>query len=149
MSDDAELAGPNLALGVALDDFKDSDRVVGHVDGEEVLLVRRGTQFFAVSAQCTHYHGPLVDGLVVGDTIRCPWHHACFDLRTGEAVRAPAFDSLSCWTVEIRDSRVFVSGKKDLTKTAKAGKSDGDAQRVVIVGGGAAGFAAAEMLRRE
>jgi NADPH-dependent 2,4-dienoyl-CoA reductase/sulfur reductase-like enzyme/nitrite reductase/ring-hydroxylating ferredoxin subunit len=115
-----------------------------------VVLARVGNEFFAVGASCTHYHGPLAEGLVSGATIRCPWHHACFDLRTGEAVRAPAFDPLSCWAVEIRGDRVLVTGRKDRPQASKLSRSASDAPgRIVIVGGGAAGFAAAEMLRRE
>src|SRR6185312_14572757 len=117
---------------------------------EDVLLVRRGADVFAVSPHCTHYHGPLAEGLVVEGTIRCPWHHACFDLRTGEALRAPAFDPLSCWIVEHRGDRVFVRGKQDQAKASRTGESARNAPgRMVIVGGGAAGFAAVEMLRRE
>ena len=87
--DQAPPAGPDLTQGVALADFRDG-KLTGHVGDDEVLLVRGGTQVFAVAAHCTHYHGPLADGLVVGDSVRCPWHHACFDLRSGDAVRAPA-----------------------------------------------------------
>jgi NADPH-dependent 2,4-dienoyl-CoA reductase/sulfur reductase-like enzyme len=105
---------------------------------------------FAVGAHCTHYHGPLVDGLVVGDTIRCPWHHACFDLRTGEALRAPALSPIACWLVEERDGKIFVSRKRDESASRPRAKAAGTApDRIVIVGGGAAGFAAAERLRRE
>jgi nitrite reductase/ring-hydroxylating ferredoxin subunit len=64
--------------------------LVGHADGKAVLLARVGQEIFAVSPHCTHYNGPLAEGLMVGETVRCPWHHACFDLRTGEAIRAPA-----------------------------------------------------------
>jgi NADPH-dependent 2,4-dienoyl-CoA reductase/sulfur reductase-like enzyme/nitrite reductase/ring-hydroxylating ferredoxin subunit len=141
-------AGPDLTQGLAVAAIGDGDKLVGRVGEEEVLVVRRGDEIFAVGAHCTHYHGPLVDGLVVGDTVRCPWHHACFDLHTGEAAHAPAFDSLSCWAVERRGDTIFVRSKKDVSKrrgeaaTAPPGK-------IVIVGGGAAGFAAAEMLRRE
>jgi nitrite reductase/ring-hydroxylating ferredoxin subunit len=74
-----------------------------------VLLVRSGSEILSVDAHCTHYNGPLVDGLVVDGTIRCPWHHACFDLGTGEALRAPAFRPLTCWSVEQRQDRIFVA----------------------------------------
>jgi NADPH-dependent 2,4-dienoyl-CoA reductase/sulfur reductase-like enzyme/nitrite reductase/ring-hydroxylating ferredoxin subunit len=139
-------AGPDLALGVSLDDFT-NDMLLGHVGQEDVLVVRVGSEVFAIDAHCSHYHGPLAEGLVTGHDVRCPWHHACFDLRTGEAVRAPALSPLSVWKVEQRDGRVFVTQKRDAPQPKKA-PSDAP-KRIVIVGGGAAGFAAAEMLRRD
>ena len=124
--------------------------LVGHVGDEDVLLVRRGEDVFAVGAHCTHYHGPLADGLVVDDTVRCPWHHACFSLRTGEALRAPALSPIASWAVEQRDSKIWVSEKREQPQPKPRGKAAGSApEKIVIVGGGAAGFAAAEMLRRE
>lgn len=139
-------SGPDLTQGVALAEFTDG-KLVGHVGDQEVLLVYRGTEIFAIAAHCSHYHGPLSEGLVVGDSIRCPWHHACFDLRSGEAVRAPAISSLACWRVEQQDGRIFVHEKLEQPKPRA--KIQGDApDKIVIVGGGAAGFAAAEMLRR-
>jgi NADPH-dependent 2,4-dienoyl-CoA reductase/sulfur reductase-like enzyme/nitrite reductase/ring-hydroxylating ferredoxin subunit len=143
----ASPARPDLTRGVVLDDFTD-DKLVGHVGDQEVLLVRSEKGIFAVDAHCTHYHGPLVDGLIVGDSIRCPWHHACFDLATGEATRAPALTPLSVWQVEHEGSRLFVRNKHDQPKPRIEGPVDFRG-RVVIVGGGAAGFAAAEMLRRQ
>ena len=139
-------AGPDLAQGVALEEFANG-KLAGHVGDQEVLLVQSGTEIFAIAAHCSHYHGPLSEGLVVGDSIRCPWHHACFDLRSGEAVRAPAISSLACWRVEQRNGRVFAHEKREQPRPR--GKAPADApERIVIVGGGAAGFAAAEMLRR-
>ena len=92
--------GPDFKSGIPARDVPDGGMVLGHVDDEAVLLARAGDEFFAVGAHCTHYHGPLAEGLVVGDTVRCPWHHACFSLRTGEALRAPALDPIACWRVE-------------------------------------------------
>jgi NADPH-dependent 2,4-dienoyl-CoA reductase/sulfur reductase-like enzyme/nitrite reductase/ring-hydroxylating ferredoxin subunit len=145
----AEPSGPDLTEGVALADLADGGKLVGHAGGKPILLVRRGNDVFAVGAQCTHYNGPLGDGLVVGDSVRCPWHHACFDLRTGEALRAPALSPVACWKVEQQDGKIFVREKLPRQKPEPRGKpTDVAPDRIVIVGGGAAGFAAAEMLRR-
>jgi apoptosis-inducing factor 3 len=142
--------GPDLTQGVSLVDIPDGGMVAGHVGEEAVLLARRGEEFFAIGATCSHYGGPLAEGLIVGDTVRCPWHHACFSLRTGEAVAAPAFNPMSCWRVEQRDGKVFVRDKIEPLDEQKRRKPQREQPgRVVIVGGGAAGFAAAEMLRRE
>jgi apoptosis-inducing factor 3 len=148
--DQAKPSGPDLAQGVALTEIADEGKLVGHVGDEEILLVRHGTEIFAVGAHCTHYHAPLVDGLVVGDTTRCPWHHACFDLRTGDALHAPALSPIACWSVEQRDGKIFVCQKREQAVPMRRGKAPGKApEEIVIVGGGAAGFAAAEKLRRE
>ncbi len=108
-------ADPDLTQGVPIDRLSDGCMVAGHVGEEGVLLVRRGDAFFAVTSTCTHYGGPLGEGLVVGDTVRCPWHHACFSLKTGEALRAPALNPLACWKVERRDDKVFVQHKTELS----------------------------------
>jgi NADPH-dependent 2,4-dienoyl-CoA reductase/sulfur reductase-like enzyme len=143
--DQAASKGPDLTKGIALSHLV-NDRLVGHVEDEEVLVVRADTKVFAIGAHCTHYHGPLADGIVTGEAVRCPWHHACFDLNSGEAVRAPALSPVDCWNVEQRDGKVFVREKRKAPKPQSAPTAC--TGRVVIVGGGAAGFAAAEMLRR-
>jgi len=148
--DQAKLSGPDLTQGIALGELADGGKLLGHAGDEQVLLVRRGTELFAVGAQCTHYHGPLVDGLVVDDTVRCPWHHACFSLRTGEALRAPALSPIECWSVEQRDGKIFVREKRERTATmARMKASEKAPNKIVIIGGGASGFAAAQKLRRE
>ena len=99
-----ETQRPDLTQGVDLSTIPDGTMLLGHARGEPVLLARRGDEVFAIGAICTHYGAPLEQGLLVGDTVRCPWHHACFSLRTGEALRAPALDPVSRWRVEeVRD----------------------------------------------
>ena len=105
------LNDPDLASGVALSHIAEGAMLLGHAHGEPVLLARRGDELFAIGAICTHYGAPLADRLLVGETVRCPWHHACFSLRTGAALRAPALDPVSCWRVEQRGDSAYVREK--------------------------------------
>ena len=153
MSEKAKLDGPDLTAGVALSAVAEGGMLLGHARSEPVLLVRRGDELFAVAAQCTHYGGPLAKGLLVGDTVRCPWHHASFCVKTGAAVRAPALNPLACWTVVRRNDRVYVTDKRECDPLAPTEQDLTPAEptspsSIVIVGAGAAGSAAAEMLRR-
>ncbi|MBV8202848.1 MAG: FAD-dependent oxidoreductase [Acidobacteria bacterium] len=154
MSGEQQLSGPDLGEGVSLSQIgAGGGSLLGHAGGEPVLLVRVGDEVFAIAAQCTHYGGPLAEGLVVGDAVRCPWHHACFSLRSGEALRAPALNPVARYRVERQGDRVKVGEKlppampaaAPTAPTAPAGEPDS----VVIVGAGAAGNAAAQRLRRE
>lgn len=146
-SDVVENAGPDLTRGVTLADFGDKPMLLGHVADKPVLLARVGNDVLAVDAACTHYGAPLAKGIVAGDTVRCPWHHACFSLRTGEALRAPAFDSLSCWRVEREGDRIVV--REPIAAAPQSAPATAEQPKdIVIIGGGAAGFACAEMLRR-
>jgi len=138
--------GPDLRQGILATEVPDGGMITGHVDGEAVLLVHRGAEWFAVGATCTHYSGPLPEGLVVGDTVRCPWHHACFNLRTGAPLRPPALNDLPSWEVEDRGGRVVVGARRAAATPARRLRAR---ERVVIVGAGAAGDSAAETLRRE
>ncbi|HML14159.1 MAG TPA: FAD-dependent oxidoreductase [Xanthobacteraceae bacterium] len=142
-------SGPDLTQGISIADVPEEGMLAGHVGEEAVLIARRGGTYFAIGATCTHYSGPLAEGLLVGDTVRCPWHHACFSLRTGEALEAPALSPVACWRVEVRDGKLFVREKIEPAPSPTRGQKPTAPDRVVIVGGGAAGFAAAEMLRRE
>lgn len=145
MSGETQLSGPDLAQGIPLSELPDGGRIVGHSGGEPVLVVRRSEEIFAIGAQCTHYGGPLAEGIVVDDTVRCPWHHACFSLRTGAAVRAPALNPATVWRVEREGERVVVREKAE--PPAQPAVSGPDP--VVIAGAGAAGNCVAEGLRRE
>src|SRR5438128_8817558 len=152
MAEQAQLTGPDFGAGVDASTVRDGESLLGHANGEAVLVVRRGDDFLAIGATCTHYGGPLAEGLIDGDDVRCPWHHACFNLRTGEALRSPALSPVACWTVERHNEKILITGKRErdpLSPTYPVTLDRSAAPRaVVIVGGGAAGSAAAEMLRR-
>ncbi|MEZ4503033.1 MAG: FAD-dependent oxidoreductase [Dehalococcoidia bacterium] len=140
--------GPDLQNeGIVESDLAVGDMLLGNVGDEGVLLVRTEDTVYAIGATCSHYGGPLADGLFDGSSVRCPWHHACFDAATGRAVRAPARDAIATYDVESRDGRLFVTHEADHrfvpTPPEHAPSS------VVIVGGGAAGEACAETLRDE
>ncbi|MEO5766087.1 MAG: FAD-dependent oxidoreductase [Casimicrobiaceae bacterium] len=144
----SETTGPDLTTGIAADALVDGAMLTGHVGPDAVLLARHGDEYFAIGATCTHYNGPLAEGVMTGDAVRCPWHHACFSLRTGEALHAPALAPVACWSTELRDGKVFVLGKVSPPQPLRATSAGAAARKIVIVGGGAAGFAAAQMLRR-
>ena len=143
---------PDFTQGFPLGDLQNVGMIQGKVGDEDVILARHGDEFFAVGAGCTHYHASLAEGLLVGDELRCPLHHACFSLRTGIALHAPAFDAIPCWRVERVGDKVFVRGKLPALAQypeANTGRPPNSPSSVVIVGGGAAGLAAADMLRRK
>lgn len=146
MSETAQPSGPDLTKGIATSDLSTGAMLLGHVGDDAVLIARHGEEIFAIGAICTHYNGPLADGLLVDDTVRCPLHHACFSFRTGEALRAPALNPVSCWRVERDGDMLFVREKMKVDR--KHAPSGAELRSVVVIGGGAAGNAAAEMLRR-
>ena len=157
-----ELSGPDLTQGVGLAAIPNGAMLLGHAGGEPVLLVRGGDEVFAIGAICPHYGAPLVEGLVVGATIRCPWHHACFNLRTGQALRPPALDPVARWRVKVVHNpapqqmpeeppagTVYVLERLPGVDRPPSARVLKVPESVVIVGGGAAGNAAAAVLRQE
>ena len=144
MANNQELTGPDLSHGIDAAELAEGKMLVGHAAGEPVLVARSGGRVFAVGAHCTHYGAPLAEGLLVDDTVRCPYHHACFSLTTGAALRAPARDGIACYDVVERSGQLIVLGKR---AAAEPEKQSGPSS-VVIVGAGAAGNSAAEKLRR-
>ncbi|MBC7603957.1 MAG: FAD-dependent oxidoreductase [Ramlibacter sp.] len=145
----AELKGPDLAQGVDISQIADGEMLLGHTSGEAILLARRGEELFAIGAICTHYGAPLAEGLLVDDTVRCPWHHACFSLRSGAPLRPPALDPVSCWRVEQCDGKAYVRERLANAEHPRVGLVNDKPPSIVIVGGGGAGNMAAETLRRE
>jgi len=145
----AKISGPDFTTGVPAADLKPNTPLLGHVGKDPVILVRTAQEISAVGAVCAHYHGPLEQGLVVGESIRCPWHHACFSLKSGEVLGAPGLGPLPRWKVEEQDGRVYAREKlPSATRSLRMAPKDAKAPAsVVIVGGGAAGEAAATALR--
>jgi NADPH-dependent 2,4-dienoyl-CoA reductase/sulfur reductase-like enzyme/nitrite reductase/ring-hydroxylating ferredoxin subunit len=160
-----ELTGPDLSQGVEISSVGAGQVIAGHAFGEPVLLAHVEPNWFAIGAKCSHYSAPLADGILVGETIRCPWHHACFELRNGAATHAPALNDLPSYEVVLENNVVRVTGKRDQIRArdrVRRPRSSRTPERVelepspvigprsvVILGAGAAGNACAEMLRRE
>lgn len=146
MGGSGESSGPNFSDGVSLADIAEGSTVAGRVGDEAVLLSRFGGGLFAVSGTCTHYGGALAQGVETGEAVRCPLHHACFSLRTGEVHRAPALDPLDRWHVEVEGELAFV--RKKIAQEPSHQHAATEVGKVVIVGGGAAGLACADELRK-
>jgi len=149
MADEAQsLTGPDLTQGFEPARLNDGELLLGHANGEAVVIAKDAGECFAVSAKCTHYGGNLARGILVGGAIRCPLHHAEFCLRTGEVLTPPALDPVKSWALENRGDRLYVIGKAERKRSAQMTRPATQGP-IVIVGGGAAGHAAAETLRNE
>ncbi|MBN1342615.1 MAG: FAD-dependent oxidoreductase [Phycisphaerae bacterium] len=116
-----------------------------------VLLARVNGKFYAVGPKCNHYGAPLEDGVLCGHQVRCPWHQARFDVRTGDLTEPPALNALPRFDVRVDGDDVVVAVPEDakgrrLMPMVKRDPSDD--RTFVIVGAGAAGNAAAEALRQ-
>jgi nitrite reductase/ring-hydroxylating ferredoxin subunit/thioredoxin reductase len=146
VSEASAASGPDLSAGIRLNDIAEGATVAGRVGDEAVLLSRFEGDLYAVSGTCTHYGGHLADGLTRGTNVRCPLHHACFDLKTGRALRAPALDPLDRWQVDVDSERAYVSYKLQ-PQSGSSGDVQTGVRRIVILGGGAAGLACANELR--
>ena len=146
MAESSPASGPDFSSGISLSDCPQEGTIAGRVGDTAVLLSRIDGQFFAISATCTHYGGALAEGFIGKNDVRCPLHHACFDLKTGIVLRAPALDPLDRWRVEVEGDRLFVREK--LPALSHEARPEGEVQRIVIIGGGAAGLACAIELRK-
>jgi NADPH-dependent 2,4-dienoyl-CoA reductase/sulfur reductase-like enzyme/nitrite reductase/ring-hydroxylating ferredoxin subunit len=144
-----QVSGPDLGQGIPASELREGAVLLGHVGEEPVCLVRKGGEVFALGAKCTHYGGPLAEGLFTGDSLRCPLHHARFCVRTGAVLAGPALDPIACWHVEQRGERLVVLGKKPPAARASVRQPVSQPGPIVILGGGAAGHVAAETLRNE
>ncbi|XP_033905209.3 apoptosis-inducing factor 3-like isoform X2 [Acipenser ruthenus] len=134
-------------------DLKDGEMREVEVGSHKVLLVRSEGGYSAVGNLCTHYGATLSKGALSGSRVRCPWHGACFNIKTGDIEEYPGLDSLPCHKVKIENSKVFVSiNKKDLEKTRRVKEMGcrvaGDSSTVLIIGGGPAALVCAETLRQ-
>ncbi|HEX9739450.1 MAG TPA: FAD-dependent oxidoreductase [Ignavibacteriaceae bacterium] len=134
-----------------VNDLKDEEmKAVPVGDGKEILLTRIEGKYFALGAHCTHYGGPLAEGILHDGVIMCPWHHACFDAKTGDMKEPPARDSLPNYEVKINgnDVLVLLPEKLEASRIPDMDSADSSNERnYIIVGGGASGNAAAQAMR--
>ena len=141
-----------LEESVAADTLRDGEMKQVTVGDHEVLLARVNGAYFAVHAHCTHYGAPLADGALDGDRVICPWHHACFSVRTGDHLEPPGLDALPRYSVRVDNGQVIVrvpddAGDRRVPEMAAPG-GETDEPPIVIVGDGAAGAYAAEAVRQ-
>ncbi|XP_069040490.1 apoptosis inducing factor mitochondria associated 4 isoform X2 [Lepisosteus oculatus] len=140
---------------VCLDsDLQDGQMKEVEVGRHKVLLVRSKGEYSAIGGLCTHYGAPLWKGALSGNRVRCPWHGACFNIKTGDLEEYPGLDSLPSFKVKIEDSKVYVSATKkalEMTKRVKkmGCRMPGESHIVVLIGGGPATLLCAETLRQE
>lgn len=118
-----------------------------NVGGTDVLVyIKEDESVLAVADECPHYGAPLSDGSITDSTVTCPWHNARFDIQSGELLGPPALDCLRTFATRIDSGALYLRPEEPPQIAMPEGS---DSRRIVIVGGGAAGNACAETLRRE
>jgi apoptosis-inducing factor 3 len=134
-------------------DLRDGEMKEVSVGETRILLARVDDKFHAVSATCPHYGGPLAEGVLCRTRVVCPWHHAAFNIVDGDLEEPPALDSLVCYSLRIDSEKILVTVPDDVAdrRIPEMVKHDplADPRQFVIVGAGAAGYAAAQTLREE
>ena len=53
------------------------------VEGIALAVYRRGDRVFVVDDACPHMGASLSEGYLDGESVVCPWHGWCFDLKSG------------------------------------------------------------------
>jgi apoptosis-inducing factor 3 len=143
----------NKEVAVAAAELKDGEMKQVDAGGTKILLARVNGKYHAVGATCPHYGGPLAEGALCGERVICPWHHASFDVKTGDLLEPPAFDALPRYEVKIEGDSVIVLVPDEAEDRRKPPMAPRDAPQdertFVILGGGAAGYMAAQTLREE
>ena len=122
------------------------------VGDTEILLSKVNGKFYAIGAHCSHYGAPLDQGVLSGERVICPWHNACFHIKTGKHLEPPGLDSLPCFEVRTIGENVVVQipeSAPDQRTPSMAQQNSADNRRFVVLGAGAAGSTAAETLREE
>jgi NADPH-dependent 2,4-dienoyl-CoA reductase/sulfur reductase-like enzyme/nitrite reductase/ring-hydroxylating ferredoxin subunit len=115
------------------------------VDGKKVMLLRMNGEIHACGGECSHYGAPLTDGVLSKGEITCPWHNARFDATNGRMTAAPALNDLPRYESKIEGGIVYI--RPGASHRIQMPEGDDD-RTFVIIGAGASGNAAAEMLRR-
>ncbi len=131
-------------------DLQDGQMKKIQVGETDVLLAKIDGDFYATHLYCTHLGANLTDGVLVGQQVMCPFHHACFDLTTGRYTEPPAIDDLPSFAVRVDGEEVIVSVPDDAPEEVTPAMADADSsdtRHFVILGAGAAGGIAAETLR--
>jgi NADPH-dependent 2,4-dienoyl-CoA reductase/sulfur reductase-like enzyme/nitrite reductase/ring-hydroxylating ferredoxin subunit len=134
-----------------INELKDGEMKRVSIDDTDVLLSRINGNFYALGASCTHYGGPLELGILSGERIVCPWHHACFNAKTGDVLEPPAIDSLPQYEIRIEGDDIIIKLPEKVVdrRIPRMVKHDpqSDDRTFIIIGAGAAGNAAAQGLR--
>jgi len=119
-------------------------------DDLEIVLAKIDGEFYAVYGKCTHYGAPLGDGALNGNRLVCPWHHACFDMKTGKHLEAPGIDGLPTYEVTVDGESVYIQlpeEQSDRITNEMSSRKDTNPMSFVVIGGGAAGAYAVEGMR--
>jgi apoptosis-inducing factor 3 len=134
-------------------DLRDGEMKEVSAGETRIVIAHAAGRFYAVSANCPHYGAPLAEGVLCGTRLVCPWHHAVFNVVNGDLEEPPALDALVHYDVRVEGEQIIVSMPEESHDRRPSpmvrADSASDPRQFVIIGAGAAGYAAAQTLREE
>ncbi|ESO97239.1 hypothetical protein LOTGIDRAFT_214061 [Lottia gigantea] len=136
-----------------VDDIQDGGMKEVEIDGNKILLVQECEQYYAVGGKCSHYGAPLANGSLCKGVVRCPWHGACFDVKTGDIEDFPGLDSLPTYQVVVKSGKIYLKDGGNLASTKRVKsmcRQNADNRKTfILIGGGPASVVCSETLRQE
>lgn len=98
----------NLIELTGLDILKTDQMKLLHINDRRIAIARTETGYVAFDDRCSHRGGPLADGVMICETVQCPWHGSQFDTTSGQVKAGPAKEAIKTYSVVDKGGKQYL-----------------------------------------